>query len=186
MPVNKRWSWMLLAGVLIASMAQAEDCLITVSQPDVNYNQMRRDDIVTTQQNWHKFAEREVTIRASCLEKRKMAVLAQGSAGEKGRFLFGSRGGVGVRIDKVIVDDQTYPLGKTVDLVNFTPESGVSTPMYLRNNEAVVAVDNNMAQEGKQLTMTVTLFPVLNESMFSGVADKTTIESAITWRLLTK
>lgn len=186
MPVNKRWSLMLLAGALIASVAQAEDCLITVSQPDVNYNQMRRDDIVTTQQNWHKFAEREVTISATCPEKQVMAVLAQGSAGEKGRFLFGSRGGVGVRIDRVTVDGQAYTLGKTVDQVNLTPESGVSSPMYLRNNEAVVAVDNNMVQEGKQLTMTVTLFPVLNESMFSGIADQTTIESDITWRLLTK
>lgn len=186
MPVNKRWSLMLLAGALIAGTAQAEDCLITISQPEVNYNQMRRDDIVTTQQNWHKFAEREVTISASCPEKQAMAVLAQGIAGEKGRFLFGSQGGVGIRIDKVFVDGQVYTVGKTVDQVNFTPESGVSTPMYLRNNEAVVAVDNNTVQEGKQLTMTVTLFPVLNESMFSGTTDQTKIESDITWRLLTK
>lgn len=177
---------MLLTGMLLTGAAQAEDCLITISQPEVDYNQIRRDDIVTTQQNWHKFAEREITISATCPEKKVMAVLAQGIAGEKGRFLFGSQGGVGVRIDKIIVDGQAYTPGKTVDQVNFTPESGVSTPMYLRNNEAVIAVDNNVVQEGNQLMMAVTLFPVLNESMFSGIADQTTIESDITWRLLTK
>ena len=41
------------------------------------------------------------------------------------------------------VDGKSYSVGKTVDQLNFTPENGTPTPLYLRNNEAVIALENN-------------------------------------------
>ncbi|HBT8353636.1 TPA: hypothetical protein MCK81_005579, partial [Klebsiella pneumoniae] len=70
--------------------------------------------------------------------------------------------------------------------LNFTPESGTPSPLYVRNNEAVIAVENNVVPKGKQMSFRVMLFPVLNESMFSGNTDNTTIEADIAWRLLIK
>ena len=75
---------------------------------------------------------------------------------------------------------------KTRDQLNFTPESG--TPFrYMRNNEAVIAAEKIMScRKGKQMSFRAMLFPVLNESMFSGNTDNTTIEADIAWRLLIK
>lgn len=186
MPMKKWLRPVGFAGLLLSGAVYAEECQITLSQNDVNYNQIRRDDVVTTQQNWHKLTEREVNVNVSCPETQKMAVLAQGVSGEKGRFLFGSRGGVGLKVGHVTVDGKPYSVGKTTDQVNFTPESGAASPIYLRNNEAVIAVENNTVPEGKQMNFTVTLFPVLNDSMFTGNTDNTPIEADIVWQLLTK
>lgn len=165
------------AGLLLSGIVCAEECQLTVSQAEVNYQQIRRDDIVSTQQNWHKLAEREVNVNVSCPEPRQMAVLMQGASGEKGRVLFGARGGIGLKIDNVTVDGRQYSAGKTTDRLNFTPESGATAPVYLRNSEAAIALDNHTVPEGKQMNFTVTLFPVLNDSMFNGNTDNTVIDN---------
>lgn len=186
MPMKTWLKMAVAAGILLSGTAVAEECQITVSQNEVNYNQIRRDDIVTSQQGWNKLAEREVTVNVSCPQTQQMAVLAQGAAGEKGRFLFGSRGGVGLKIDNVTVDGKSYKIGKTVDQVNFTPKSETASSIYLRNNEAVIAIENNVVPEGKQMSFTATLFPVLNDSMFRRNTDIMDIEADIVWQLLTK
>lgn len=168
----------------LPGLTLAEDCQITLSQPIVDYKQLKRDDIVTSQQSWHKLPEREVTVNVFCPDKQKLAVLLQGNAGEKGRFRFGQNGGVAVKIDDMNVDGKSYTVGKTVDQLNFTPESGSPSPFYLRNDEAVVAVENNQAVTGQQMTFTATIFPVLNESAHSNNADQTTLESDLSWKIL--
>lgn len=176
------------SGLMLGSFAYADqnDCQITVSQSQVDYSQLKREDIITTQQNWHKMAEREVTINASCPESMQMGVQALGAAGEKGRFQFGQNGGVAFKVSNVTVDGTEYKVGKTTDQINLTPESGSATSMYINNNDAIVAVENNSVPAGKQMSFTVTLFPVLNESAFSGNKDATALEADITWRLLTR
>ncbi|EPU3947205.1 MULTISPECIES: DUF1120 domain-containing protein [Klebsiella] len=182
-----QWIGMLLsAGMLLSGTVRAEECQITLSRTKIDYNQIRRDDIVSTTQNWHKLSEWEVNVNVSCSEMHQMAVLVQGSAGEKGRFLFGARGGVGIKVENITVDGKSYSAGKTADQLNFTPESGTTSPLYVRNNEAVIAVENNVVPQGKQMSFRVMLFPVLNESMFSGNTDNTTMEADIAWRLLIK
>lgn len=185
---NSMKTLLIGSGLLLSAVAHADEtnCQLTVSQAEVNYSQMRRDDIVTTQQSWHKMAEREVTLSASCPEKMQMAVLAQGAAGEKGRFQFGQKGGVAFKVSNVFIDGKEYRVGKTTDQINLTPESGSAASLYIHNNDAIVAVDNNTVPEGKQMSFTVTLFPVLNDAAFSGNNDETQLETDITWQLLTR
>lgn len=175
-------------GLVLSIFAHADDnnCQLTVSQAEVNYSRLKRDDIVTTQQSWHKMAEREVTINASCPEKMQMGVQAQGAAGEKGRFQFGQKGGVAFKVSQIMVDGKEYNVGKTTDQINLMPESGSATSMYIRNNDTIVAVENNSVPTGKQMSMTVTLFPVLNDAAFSNNHDETQLETDITWQLLTR
>ena len=85
-----------------------------------------------------------------------------------------------------MVDGKPYRVGKTVDQINLTPESGSAASLYIHNNDTVVAVDNNAVPTGKQISFTVTLFPVLSEAAFSGNNDETQLESDITWQLLTR
>lgn len=68
----------------------AEDCQISLSQPVVDYHEMRRDTIEATQQDWHKMADRDITVNVFCPQTQQMAVLLRGTAGDKGRFLLGS------------------------------------------------------------------------------------------------
>lgn len=97
-----QWIGMLLsAGMLLSGTVRAEECQITLSRTKIDYNQIRRDDIVSTTQNWHKLSEWEVNVNVSCSEIHQMAVLVQGAAGEKGRFLFGARGGVGLKVENL-------------------------------------------------------------------------------------
>lgn len=175
-------------GLVLSTFAHADndDCQLSVSQAEVNYSKLKRDDIVTTQQRWHKMAEREVTMSASCPEKMQMGIQAQGAAGEKGRFQFGQKGGVAFKVSHVMVDGKEYNVGKTTDQINLTPESGSAASMYIRNNDTIVAVENNSVPTGKQMSMTVALFPVLNDAAFSGNNDETQLETDITWQLLTR
>ena len=144
----------------MTGVTHAEDCQISLSQPVVDYHEMRQDTIEATQQDWHKMADRDITVNVFCPQTQQMAVLLRGTAGDKGRFLFGQSGGVAVKIDNMTVDGKSYSVGKTVDQLNFTPENGTPTPLYLRNNEAVIA--------------------------FSHLTDQTTLESDLSWSLLTK
>lgn len=175
-------------GLALHPLAHADenDCQLTVSQSEVNYTQLRREDVVTTQQSWHKMAEREITVNASCPESVQMGVQALGAAGEKGRFRFGQKGGVAFKVSNVIVDGKEYSAGKTVDQINLTPESGSGASLFVNNNDAIVAVENNAVPAGKQMSFTVTLFPVLNDAAFSGNNDETQLEADITWQLLTR
>ena len=76
-------------GILFfVATANAEDCQISLSQPVVDYHEMRRDNIDKTQQNWHKMADRTLNVNVYCPQPQQMAVLLQGTAGDKGRFTF--------------------------------------------------------------------------------------------------
>lgn len=175
---------LLMLGV--AGVTHAEDCQISLSQPVVDYHEMRRDTIETTQQDWHKMADRDITVNVFCPQIQQMAVLLRGTAGDKGRFLFGQSGGVAVKIDNMTVDGKSYSMGKTVDQLNFSPENGTPTPLDLRNNEAVIALENNQVPSGQQMSFNVTLSPFLNDSAFSHLTDQTTLESDLSWSLLVK
>ena len=85
-------------GILFfVATANAEDCQISLSQPVVDYHEMRRDNIDKTQQNWHKMADRTLNVNVYCPQPQQMAVLLQGTAGDKGRFTFGQSGGMAVK-----------------------------------------------------------------------------------------
>lgn len=178
-----------LAALLLLALpcvSYAEDCQLTLSQQAVDYHQMRRENIVTTQQSWNKMPEKDISVSIYCPEKLQMAVLLQGASGEKGRFQFGQNGGVAIKVSDLMLDGKSYSVGKTTDQVNFTPENDSGASLYIRNNEAIVAVENGKVPSGQQLNFTVTIFPVLNESAFSHISDQTTLESDLTWQLLKK
>lgn len=70
--------------------------------------------------------------------------------------------------------------------MNFTPENDNGASLYIRNNEAVIAVENGKVPSGQQMNFTVTIFPVLNDSAFDHISDQTALESDLSWQLLKK
>lgn len=185
MNIQRLSSIALLMALSVPMLSYAEDCQITLSQPNVAYNNMRRENIVSTQQNWNKMPEREISVNVFCPDKQQMAALVQGTAGEKGRFKFGQNGGVAIKVSNMTLDGKSYSVGKTTDQLNFTPENDTGSSLYIKNNEAVIAVENGKVPTGQQMNFTVTIFPVLNDSAFSNISDQTTLESDLTWQLLT-
>lgn len=72
-------------GILFfVATANAEDCQISLSQPVVDYHEMRRDNIDKTQQNWHKMADRTLNVNVYCPQPQQMAVLYRGRQAIKG------------------------------------------------------------------------------------------------------
>ncbi|STQ08932.1 Uncharacterised protein [Enterobacter cloacae] len=70
-----------LAALLLLALpclSYADDCQLTLSQPVVDYHQMRRDSIVTSQQSWNKMPEKDINVSVYCPEKQQMATLLQG------------------------------------------------------------------------------------------------------------
>lgn len=115
-----------------------------------------------------------------------MATLLQGASGQKWRFQFGQNGGVAIKVSNLTLDGKSYNVGKIIDQVNFTPVNDNGTSLYIRNNEAIVAVENGNVPSGQQMNFTVTIFPVLNDSVFNHISDQTTLESDLSWQLLKK
>lgn len=178
-----------LATLLLLALpcfSYAEECQLTLSQQVVDYHQMRRDNIISSQQSWNKMPEKEINVSVYCPEKQQMATLIQGASGQKGRFQFGQNGGVAIKVSNLTLDGKSYNVGKTTDQVNFTPESDSGASLYVRNNEAVIAVENGKVPSGQQLNFTVTIFPVLNDCAFNYISDQTALESDLSWQLLKK
>lgn len=109
-----------LAALLLLALpclSYADDCQLTLSQPVVDYHQMRRDSIVTSQQSWNKMPEKDINVSVYCPEKQQMATLLQGASGQKGRFQFGQNGGVAIKVSNLTLDGKSYNVGKTTDQV---------------------------------------------------------------------
>lgn len=178
-----------LAALLLLALpclSFADDCQLTLSQQVVDYHQMRRDNIVSSQQSWNKMPEKDINVSVYCPEKQQMATLLQGASGQKGHFQFGQNGGVAIKVSNLTLDGKSYNVGKIIDQVNFTPENDNGTSLYIHNNEAIVAVENGNVPSGQQMNFTVTIFPVLNDSVFNHISDQTTLESDLSWQLLKK
>ncbi|AWF35689.1 hypothetical protein [Klebsiella oxytoca] len=183
MKIQRLATLLLLA---LPCFSYAEECQLTLSQQVLDYHQIRRDNIISSQQSWNKMPEKEINVSVYCPEKQQMATLLQGASGQKGRFQFGQNGGVAIKVSNLTLDGKSYNVGKTSDQVNFTPENDNGASLYIRNNEAVIAVEKGKIPSGQQMNFTVTIFPVLNDSAFNHIADQTALESDLIWQLLTR
>ena len=86
----------------------------------------------------------------------------------------------------MIVDGKKYNIAKTNDRTRFTPDGQGQESLLLHNNEGIVAVDNQLPVNGKQMSFTLKLTPVMNDRQFSRATDITTMESNLMWELLTQ
>lgn len=184
--MNIRNIFLTAALLIMPGLSYAEDCQITLSQPIVNYNTIHKDTLEKKEQGWYQMAETEVNLNVICPQPQQMAVMLRGTSVQGSDFLFGKNGEIVVKIDAMTVDSKSYTLGKTVDEINFTPQKGTTTPLYMQDSEAVIALDNRTVPTGQQMSFRVTLTPKLKESAFASLQDQATLENNLTWSLLTK
>lgn len=170
----------------IPGLSYAEDCQMTLSQPIANYNTIHKDTLEMKEQGWYQMPETEVSLNVICPQPQQMAIMVRGSSVQSKDFLFGKNGKILVKIDSMIVDSKSYNVGTTVDELNFTPQKGTTTPLYIQDSEAVIALDNTNVPAGQQMSFKVTLTPKLKESAFASLKDQEILESDLTWSLLTK
>lgn len=172
---------------LSVPLAQAADeCQLNFANNNVDFGTFRQDDIVGSKNSWHQMPSREVNVSVYCPEGQTMALFVQGQAGEKGRFYFGDSSALAVRASQMIVDGKKYNIAKTNDRTRFTPDGQGQESLLLHNNEGIVAVDNQLPVNGKQMSFTLKLTPVMNDRQFSRATDITTMESNLMWELLTQ
>lgn len=173
--------------LLCSAFAQADDeCQLTFSSPQVDFGQIKKEDVVKTQQAWHQISARQINASVHCSEKKVIALFVHANAGEQGRFLFGNGGGIAVRVSQMTVDGRSYNMAKTTDRASFTVAGSASDSLLIHNNEGIVAAENNVAMSGEQMNFTLNITPVLNDSQFSSISDVTTIESDLQWEALTR
>lgn len=72
-----------LLALFLPGLTLADDCNITLSQSVIDYHQLQRDNIVMSQQDWHKMPEREVNVNVYCPDEKQIGVLVEGVAGER-------------------------------------------------------------------------------------------------------
>ncbi|MGU6969027.1 hypothetical protein ACV2G4_02890 [Salmonella enterica subsp. enterica serovar Oranienburg] len=172
--------------LLFASSASADyDCQITFSSPVVNFGWLKQDDVVDSHQGWHQMPSREVNMNVFCPTPQTIALFIQANAGEKGRFHFGNNSGLAVRVSQMIVDGKSYSIAKTLDRTHFAADGDPQESLLLHNNYGIAAMDNHQPVSGRQMSVVVTLTPVLNEQQFNHMSDVTTLESDLQWEVLT-
>lgn len=166
--------------------ADADDCQLTLSSPDVKFGRFKQDEEVSTQQGWHQMPSREINVSINCPESQTIALFVQARAGEKGRFYFGDSSGLAVRASQMVVDGKSYTIAKTVDRTQFTVDGDAQESLLLRNNTGIIAVNNHQQVSGKQMNIVLSLTPVLSDRQFNHVGDTVTLESNLMWEVLTK
>lgn len=66
------------------------------------------------------------------------------------------------------------------------PNDSATDSLLLRNNNGIIAMDNNQQVSGKMMNVTLTLTPVLNDNQFTHSTDTVMLESNLQWEVLTK
>ncbi|ESN15909.1 hypothetical protein L370_01973 [Enterobacter sp. MGH 24] len=172
---------------LFTQMAQAdEECQLTFATNNVSFGAFKQDDIVNSQKGWHQMPSREINVSVYCPQSQPIALFVQARAGEKGRFYFGDSSGLAVSVSQMVVDGKNYDIAKTIDRTHFAPDGDSGESLLLHNNEGIIAVENQTQVNGKQMNFTLKMTPVLNDQQFTHASDVTTLESDLTWEVLTK
>lgn len=171
--------------LLFSSGALSEECQIALSQPTVSFGRFKQDDIAASRKNWNRMPAREVMVNVFCLRPRVMALFMQSTSGLHGGVLFGDEGRLALVADKMTVDGQHYDVVKTTDRVGFTSTDSPKEKVFLKSNEGLVARQNAATVRGKQMSVTIKITPVLNDTLLRRVSDNTELESILAWELLT-
>lgn len=168
----------LLASLLaFAGVCQADDdCQITLSQPTMDLQVMRKGDAVKSAQGWNQLEERDVSVSVFCPESRNFAVFFSGTAGEKGRFRFGEQSGLSVKISQMTLDGQPYQVAKTLNPGNFNSFESAGEMQLIHSRQGVMAASGNNIIQGQQMNFTMTVTPFIKEGEFP-VSDRTTVSS---------
>lgn len=176
-----------LVAVLLAAPlpALSAECQIAFSQPVVSFGQLKQNEIAASQKNWNRMPAKEVTASVFCPQPQVMALFLQSASGMNGGILFGQDGRLVVLADNLFIDGHAYDIAKTTDRLDFSTADKASRKAFIKNNEGIIARQNNAVVRGKQMSVTLKLIPVINDTQFHHIADTTLLESHLAWELLT-
>jgi len=190
MPVSKLHKKLLhtltCLTLLFSAQAICEECHVAFSQPNVSFGKFRQDDIVASQKNWQRMPAKDVMVNVYCPEPVVMALFVQAASGPGGAVLFGDESRLVMSAYNMVIDGHSHNLSKTTDQANFAYADNPAAKILLKNNEGVIARDNMNYVRGKNMSFTIKLIPVINNSQLRHTSDITELESHLSWVLLTK
>ncbi|WP_370965802.1 hypothetical protein [Enterobacter wuhouensis] len=189
--MRSRGKYLLIAVAALSSLsthvALADDeCQLSFTTSGISFGLLKQNDVVEAKKGWNQMPSREINVNVNCQDSQPVALFIQGRAGEKGRFYFGESSGLAVRVSNMVVDGKSYAFSKTADRTHFTPSGESQESLLLRNNDGIIAVDNQAPVSGSHMSFTMKLTPVLNDRQFSYSTDITTLESDLMWEVLTQ
>lgn len=179
MPVRHYMKY-IVAGLmqLVCMPYSLADCQVSLSQHDVNYGQIKPDDIVNTVKQWNALAQRDVHLTALCTEPQKMALFFSGKSGEQGAFIFGDRSGLFIQATQATLDGKNVSLSHTVSHDPFVIAGQSGDEHLVQAQQGLIPVQGSQILAGKQFSVTLTLKPVLNKNELH-VRDKHDVMSDI-------
>ncbi|MBW4241121.1 hypothetical protein JRY02_21165 [Enterobacter roggenkampii] len=177
----------MLSGLTLffASQVFSEECQMTLSQPTVSFGRFKQDDIAASLKNWNRMPAKEVMINVFCPQPQVMALFMQSASGANGGVLFGQEGRLALAANNMTVDGRHYDLVKTTDRVKFTSSDSPKEHVFLKNNDGIIARQNATPVQGKQMSVTIKLIPIINNNQLRRISDNTDLESTLSWELLT-
>jgi len=140
------------------------DCQVSLSQHDINYGQIKSDDIVNTVKQWNSLVERDVHLTALCTEPQKMALFFSGKSGEQGAFIFGERSRVLILANKATLDGKVVSLSHTVSHSPFIIAGKSDNKHIIQAQQGLIPVQGGQMLIGKQFSVTLTLKPFISKS----------------------
>jgi len=169
--------------IFITGAAFAQ-CQVSLSSPNVDYGNMRSDDVINKQNQWSELNERTIQMNAVCDSAEKMAVFINGTSIDKG-FRFSGNSVMSIEASGATLDGKPVHLGLTETHAPFIVSEVQSDKVLLVNNRGLIPLDGAAPGYGQQFSVTLTLRPQVNvKDTF--VRDKTTLESDITFKVETE
>ncbi|MEJ5058752.1 MULTISPECIES: DUF1120 domain-containing protein [unclassified Pseudomonas] len=151
--------------------ALADECLLTLSQPVLDYGLMNRA-IRTDALPERDLGERRLSLNLTCQQPADLSIFYRALAATAERFHFAERGSYAVRVGDAVVDGQSVELG-FISRVGQAPEASASSLLW-RPEQGIVPVRGGVAIEGSHFSAQLELTAWAQEQALK-------VRDAVTW-----
>lgn len=153
----------LLLGMATVSAAHAQatpSCQLWISDTNITYADVTKDALQKSPQHpsMLSFGERTAMLSVVCDQASHITLMFQGAHSDDGTFRFGRNGRARIRLERAQWDGRPVQLTRTVDASAHAQGGG--TAVVVRPGDSIAPWAPGM-QKGKQLTMQVTIEPLL-------------------------
>ena len=140
----------LMSNVLVPqAWAFADECQLTLSQPDVDFGVVNRALHTPASQELTLGVQR-LSLNLSCSQPADMTLFYRAIAATAERFRFAEHGSYAVRMSDAVLDGQPVDLG-LISAVGQIPEASASSLLW-QPQQAIVPVRGGVAAQGQSLS----------------------------------
>jgi hypothetical protein len=158
---------LLVVGLLVAVPASAANCRLSLSQPLIDYGQLRVNEGAATQGS--SLGKRMVRLSVACSEASVIALRFNGAAADEQSYRFGGQGTFNLILEHPELD------GKPVELAQLYSRADRSAQLH--PGQSLVALASGVPAKGHTFSAQVRVESWLSRAV-TAVRDKTTLEGS--------